>query len=95
MLFVIAYDIQNNRIRTRIADALEGYGRRVQYSVFECQLTRTQYAELQQKLATLLQGRGASQTDSIRSYRLCGACEEKVSVSGSRKRKAKSGCVLV
>ena len=32
--YVIAYDIPNDRRRQKIADLLEGYGKRVQYSVF-------------------------------------------------------------
>lgn len=50
LLYLITYDIPVNRRRKKIADLLEGYGRRVQYSVFECILTRDQYTELQQRL---------------------------------------------
>lgn len=33
-LFVIAYDIPDDRRRTKVATVLEGYGDRLQYSVF-------------------------------------------------------------
>lgn len=36
MLVVVVYDIPDNKRRKKLADFLEGYGRRVQYSVFEC-----------------------------------------------------------
>ena len=36
MLVLVTYDIPDNRRRTKLATFLEGYGRRVQKSVFEC-----------------------------------------------------------
>jgi len=41
-----AYDIEDDRTRRRVAKTLKGYGRRVQRSVFECNLTRQQIREL-------------------------------------------------
>ena len=35
---VVAYDIAYNKRRNKIAKCLEGYGIRVNYSVFECVL---------------------------------------------------------
>ena len=34
-MFLIVYDIQNDKLRTRFAKFLKQFGRRVQYSVFE------------------------------------------------------------
>jgi CRISPR-associated protein Cas2 len=39
MLVVVVYDIADDRRRDRLATFLEGYGRRVQESVFECFLS--------------------------------------------------------
>ncbi|MGP1372035.1 MAG: CRISPR-associated endonuclease Cas2, partial [Almyronema sp.] len=36
MLVLVVYDIPDDKRRTKLATFLEGYGRRVQYSVFEC-----------------------------------------------------------
>ena len=36
MLVLVTYDISDNKRRTKLATFLEGYGRRVQKSVFEC-----------------------------------------------------------
>ena len=36
MLVLVTYDVVDNRRRTKLATFLEGYGRRVQRSVFEC-----------------------------------------------------------
>ena len=53
--YIISYDITVNRIRNKIAEELKNYGRRVQYSVFECELTDRRFRELYAKLADFLQ----------------------------------------
>ena len=68
--YVIAYDIPSDRRRNRIARTLEGYGERVQYSVFECPLNWKQFAELWKELKKL--ARPAE--DSLRTHRLCPTC---------------------
>ena len=50
LLYVVAYDIPCDKRRKKISDLLEGYGQRVQYSVFECVLTTSQYNELYKRL---------------------------------------------
>lgn len=46
MLVLVVYDIPDNKRRTGLATFLEGYGRRVQKSVFECFLTRQEMKSL-------------------------------------------------
>ncbi|MEY3826628.1 MAG: hypothetical protein RLZZ148_1445 [Cyanobacteriota bacterium] len=48
LLYIIAYDIPCDKRRKKIADLLEGYGSRVQYSVFECFLTTAKYNEFEE-----------------------------------------------
>lgn len=38
--YIAAYDLTSDRERERVAQVLEGYGFRVQFSVFELRLTR-------------------------------------------------------
>ena len=64
MFYVVVYDIPCDKRRKKVADLLEGYGERVQYSVFECVLNRSQY----QQLAKRLQKRINLEEDSIRIY---------------------------
>jgi CRISPR-associated protein Cas2 len=66
LFYVITYDIPCDRRRKQVSDLLEGYGRRVQYSVFECMLTAAKYEELQQRL----QKRINLKEDSVRFYPL-------------------------
>lgn len=38
MFVVVSYDIKNDKRRRKVMKLMEGYGERVQYSVFECHL---------------------------------------------------------
>ena len=46
MRYVISYDIESDRTRRKLAKLLEGYGVRIQYSVFECNLTDKRFQKL-------------------------------------------------
>jgi CRISPR-associated protein Cas2 len=39
MRFIVAYDITSTRRRNKLVRILEKFGQRVQYSIFECELT--------------------------------------------------------
>jgi CRISPR-associated protein Cas2 len=45
-LYIVAYDIADQRRWRRIFKLMKGYGEWVQLSVFQCRLTRRQHAEL-------------------------------------------------
>lgn len=74
MYILISYDISEDKRRTKIHNVLKSYGEWVQYSVFECALTDTQYAKLRFRLGKLIK----PETDSIRFYFLCACCRGKV-----------------
>ncbi|MEM1169361.1 MAG: CRISPR-associated endonuclease Cas2 [Cyanobacteria bacterium P01_H01_bin.35] len=74
MYVVICYDVSDDKRRTKIHNILKSYGQWMQYSIFECDLTETQYAKLRGRLAKLLKG----QEDNIRFYFLCQCCQGKV-----------------
>jgi len=50
-LYVIAYDIPDDKRRTRVAETLEGYGERLQYSVFVVSTIPAKLVRLKDKLA--------------------------------------------
>jgi CRISPR-associated protein Cas2 len=66
MLTLISYDIVDDKRRTKVMKFLLGYGARVQYSVYECDLTAEQFATVQTMIARLVD----LQTDSARCYQL-------------------------
>ena len=78
MLYVVSYDIPDDRRRTRVHSALTGFGTWVQYSVFECFLDRKQRILLQSRLLEEIHQR----EDTVRIYGLCGTCLSKVDVLG-------------
>ena len=71
MRYVVAYDVADDARRRRVANALEGYGDRVQYSVFEVDVAAETLAAMVDELDRLLE----VPADALRVYRLCGACE--------------------
>lgn len=71
---VIAYDSASSKRRQRIVKALEPYGRRINYSVYECMLTAGQELKLLSELEKLVV-RGK---DMIVVYRICVDCFSKI-----------------
>lgn len=82
MLISIAYDIPSDkeglRRRAKLAKALEGYGERVQLSLFECLLTDKQLCHVVQVIQGLIDG----QKDNIRIYNLCEKCRRDITIIG-------------
>lgn len=63
-LYVVVYDVSCDKRRKKVADLLEGYGERVQYSVFECVLDKDRYRQLSDRLIKRIN----LEEDSIRIY---------------------------
>ena len=78
MLTVIAYDVTDDRRRERVSTLLADYGRRVNYSVFECELEAEEFTQLQAQLARLIDQR----EDRVILYRLCADCRDRKSALG-------------
>ncbi|MBD2038306.1 CRISPR-associated endonuclease Cas2 [Leptolyngbya sp. FACHB-321] len=74
MHVVISYDIADDKRRTKLHKILKSYGQWMQYSMFECNLTETQYAKLRLRLSKLIK----PEQDSLRFYFLCACCQAKV-----------------
>jgi len=75
MFIVVCYDIPDDKRRNRISDILEGFGERVQRSVFECDIKPEHLKKMKEKLVKVLKD-----DDSVRYYYLCGECVTKVEV---------------
>ena len=76
--YVIAYDIPDDRRRTKVHKILSGFGAWTQYSLFECFLSKKELVQLKAKLAKHLN----ETQDSLRFYPLCAACLDKVETVG-------------
>jgi CRISPR-associated protein Cas2 len=80
-LFVVVYDISNDRRRTRVHKILSGFGQWTQFSVFECFLNAKELVLLHARLREYLK----IDEDNVRFYPLCQSCCDKVETIGSAK----------
>jgi CRISPR-associated protein Cas2 len=79
MRIVVSYDVSDNKRRRKVAQIMEGFGYRVQYSVFECDLNSKKLVELKRRLRPLINKR---EGESVRFYPLCAECAPKAQVLG-------------
>ena len=77
-LYVIAYDISDDKRRTRVHKLLKGFGTWTEYSLFECFLTKKEVLLLRARLDRHLD---ATQ-DRVRIYMLCEMCVGKIETVG-------------
>ena len=72
---VIAYDTPSASRRRKMVKALEEYGKRINYSVYECMLTPSQEKNLLGVIEKLV----VKGKDQVAVYRLCLDCFSKIS----------------
>ena len=89
MLRVVAYDIADDRRRNRIADMLEEWGVRVQYSVFEMRLTNSEAKRLFASLRRVVEP-----GDSLRLYTIPDSMFDRCDVYGGLSISDSSSFVL-
>jgi CRISPR-associated protein Cas2 len=78
-LYLVAYDISDDRRRTKVHKLLCGFGQWTQYSFFECFLTDKELVALHGRLDKLLK----AEEDNVRFYHVCHACQSKAETVGS------------
>jgi len=61
---VVSYDISDDRRRRKVMKAMEDFGARVQFSVFECRLLPSEIEKLKRRLRPYVH----TAQDSIRFY---------------------------
>jgi len=69
MTYIVAYDIEDNRVRARLAKYLERCGVRLQKSVFAVRLERYRYKAFTRRLAEI-----AGPDGKVAVFRLCSGC---------------------
>jgi len=78
MIVLLTYDISDNRTRACFHRYLKEYGINSQKSVFECLLDQAGIRDVISRATALID----PETDSVRLYRICSRCANKVRVSG-------------
>ncbi|MCC6626824.1 MAG: CRISPR-associated endonuclease Cas2 [Chloroflexi bacterium] len=71
--YLVAYDVRGDGRLRRTARLIEGYGERVQYSLFRCRLSARELERLRWELARLLEPE-----DSLLIIPLCASCATRV-----------------
>lgn len=79
-LYVVAYDIPDDKRRAKVHNLLSAYGEWTQYSLFELFLTDKQRIALLERLHTILR----ESQGSVRLYPLCDANLQQVITLGSK-----------
>jgi CRISPR-associated protein Cas2 len=70
--YVISYDISDSKRWKKVYKRLNGYGRRLQYSIFRCRLTKIEVEKLRWELEKDL-----SIDDKLLILNICERCENK------------------
>lgn len=75
---LVSYDVRDGQRLQKVAKLLEGYGDRIQYSVFRCRLTDRSRARLLWELGKLMEPE-----DALLVIPLCGHCAQGTIQRGS------------
>ncbi len=87
---VIAYDTPSASRRRKMVKALEKYGKRINYSVYECMLTPSQEVKLLNQLERL----AVKGKDQVAVYRICVECFTKITYFPERRESVQKISVL-
>jgi CRISPR-associated protein Cas2 len=74
MFIVVAYDISDDKRRTKLHDTLMSFGAPVQYSVFECILDKGGLKKMKAAVGKVIKG----EEDFVRYYYICDGCRKKI-----------------
>lgn len=77
-LYVVAYDIPDDKRRTKVHRILKGFGQWTEFSLFECFLTKKELLLMRAKLNQYLN----ADTDRVRIYTICETCLDKIETVG-------------
>lgn len=88
---LVAYDISDDRRRTRLYKALLPFGTPVQFSLFECLVTDKELAALKRKVAATIKPR----LDHVRYYELCAACQKRIETTAAGAPPARNENALI
>lgn len=76
MWVILCYDMVDDRRRARLYQVMQGFGRAVQRSVFECELSAAELERLRRRVRRLID----PARDSVRLYVLCEECARRIEV---------------
>lgn len=90
MHYTVAYDITDDKRRNNVAKILKDFGTRIQYSVFECNINKQAFLQLQNRLQKAIN----LNEDKITIYQLCTTCEKQIKRYGKDKALEKQSYIV-
>lgn len=82
---IVAYDIRDDKRRNKVSKILEKYGVRINFSVFECLFTDSQYIKVRSQIEIKIN----REEDSLVYYPICVNCFTKIVYQPKRKQSVK------
>lgn len=73
-MFIVSYDISNDKLRTKFAKYLSRFGHRLQYSVFQIDNSSRIIDNIIQDLKNIFEKK-FTQEDSVMIFKLSSSCE--------------------
>lgn len=89
--YLIVYDISNDRRRNKLHTALLDFGTPVQYSVFECLISKANEKRMKQAIHSIIK----QKVDEVRIYPVCERCLRKVEITAGVDVLRKTPAVIV
>lgn len=83
MWTLVIYDIRDAKRLNKIAKIMEGYGKRIQKSVFGCSLKSVDFLRMQREIEAIIK----EDLDSVKYFPLCLRCQDKGILMGKGKNK--------
>lgn len=78
-MYLVTYDVASDKLRKKIMEKLKGYGRHIQYSVFECDISASQFRQLCKELEGIIETKPETH---IRIYYLDKNAKDNIVVMG-------------
>lgn len=78
MIYLVAYDVADDKRRARVVKRLQNFGRRIQFSVFECDLESVDYLRMCRKVEAALDFK----QDRLHIFPLCASCVKRSVTQG-------------
>lgn len=78
--YIVAYDITDDRRRYRILKLMKDFGRRIQYSVYECELADEEFDRMLRRALSVID----KKEDSVVVVRLCSKCLDGIMFFGTK-----------
>lgn len=91
MRVLVAYDVSHDARRAHVSAILQGWGDRVQKSVFLCELGPEELTDVVGRIGDLID----PQTDALLALKLCATCHDGATFLGQYHEPPSSPCWIV